>query len=270
MKYIKKNLVRLAVSASFFAISLIYFSCSDSTSPDAEQGRIKITMVDAPAAYDQINIVVNRVEVHKAINDSTSGWYVINNTPATYNLLTLRNGASVILGFNSLDAGHYSQIRLIIGSGSNVVVNGVTYSLDVPSGEQSGIKLNHEFNIESGVMFELLLDFDAEHSIVLTGNNQYKLKPVIRLVPMIISGTILGKINPPSAAGVVYAISGTDTMVTVAENLFGAFKFMALLQRTYNVEVFSANPAYNDTTITGVSVIAQHDTDLGTINLSVK
>lgn len=270
MKYIKKNLVRMAVFASFFAISLIYFSCSDSASPIEGQGQIKIHMVDAPADYDQINIVVNRVEVHQAINDSTSGWFIINNTPATYNLLTLRNGASVILGFNSLDAGHYSQIRLILGSGSNIVVNGVTYPLDVPSGEQSGIKLNHEFNIEPGVIYELLLDFDAEHSIVLTGNNQYKLKPVIRLVPMIISGTISGKINPPSAAGVVYAISGSDTMVTVAENLFGTFKFMALLQRTYNVEVFSADPAYNDTTITNVSVTAQHDTDLGTINLSIK
>lgn len=270
MRNIKKNLTRLALFASFLVIGLTYFGCSDSASPDSGQGRLKITMVDAPAAYDEINIVVDRVEVHKADNDSTGGWFVINNTPATYNLLTLRNGASVVLGSNSLDAGHYTQIRLILGTGSNIVVNGVSYPLEVPSGQQTGIKLNHSFNIESGNLYELTLDFDAERSIVLTGNNQYKLKPVIRLVPMIISGTISGKINPLSAAGVVYAISGPDTVVTVAENLFGSFKFMALLQGTYDVQVLSADPAYNDTTITNVSVTAQHDTDLGTINLSLK
>lgn len=269
MRYIK-NLIRLAVFSSFFAAVIFVFGCSDSTSPESGQGQIKITMVDAPAAYDQINIVVNRVEVHSSGSDSSNGWFVINNNSATYNLLTLRNGASVILGDNSLDAGQYSQIRLILGSGSNIVANGVTFPLDVPSGEQTGIKLNHAFEIQSGVLYELMLDFDAEHSIVLTGNGQYKLKPVIRLVPMVISGTISGKINPVNAAGFVYAISGTDTIVTVAENIFGSFKLMALLQRTYSVKILSENPAYNDTTITNVTVVAKQNTDLGTINLSLK
>ncbi len=270
MRNTKENLIRLAFFASFFAISLIYFSCSDSASPETGQGQIKITMVDAPAVYDQINIVVDRVEVHRSGSDSISGWFVINNNTATYDLLRLRNGASVVLGNNYLDAGNYTQIRLIIGTGSNIVVNGITFPLDVPSGEQTGIKLNHAFEIQSGVIYELMLDFDAEHSIVLTGNGQYKLKPVIRLVPTIISGTISGKINPVSAAGYVYAISGTDTSVTIAEPILGSFKLMALTQRTYRVEIFSANTAYNDTTITNVTVVAQQNINLGTVNLSVK
>jgi len=105
---------------------------------------------------------------------------------------------------------------------------------------------------------------------VLTGNGQYKLKPVIRVIPIVISGTISGKINPVDAAGYVYAISGTDTAGTIAETITGSFKLMALLQQTYRVEVFSANAAYNDTTITNVIVVAKQNTDLGTINLSVK
>jgi hypothetical protein len=268
MIQIKEKLIRLAVLFSFSAAAIFIFSCSDSTSSETGQGQIKITMVDAPADYDQINIVVDRVEVHRSSSDSTSGWFVINNNSATYNLLTLRNGASVILGNNSLDAGSYTQIRLIIGTGSNIVVNGVTYPLEIPSGEQSGLKLNHAFVIESGLLYELILDFDAEHSIVLTGNGQYKLKPVIRCVPTIISGAISGKINPISAAGYVYAISGIDTSVTIAEPITGSFKLMALLQRTYRIEVFSANPTYNDTTITNVIVVAQQNNNLGTINLS--
>lgn len=270
MRHIKEKLIRFAVFAIFVAAGISIFSCSDSTSTESGQGQIKITMVDAPAGYDQINIIVTRVEVHRTGSDSTAGWFVINNNTVTYDLLTLRNGASIILGNNSLDVGRYSQIRLIIGTGSNIVVDGVTYPLDVPSGEQTGIKLNHQFDIQEGLLYELMLDFDAEHSIVLTGNGQYKLKPVIRLVPTIISGTISGKINPPSAAGYVYAVSGIDTMVTLAEPIFGSFLLMALPQKTYNVEVFSADPAYNDTTIYNVVVIAQQNTDLGAINLSIK
>jgi hypothetical protein len=45
---------------------------------------------------------------------------------------------------------------------------------------------------------------------------------------------------------------------------------MGLLERTYRVEVFSADPAYNDTTITNVIVVAQQNTNLGTIYLSIK
>ncbi len=267
---IKENLIRLTVFVSFLAISLLLFNCTDSTSPETGQGQLKLSMVDAPAGYDQVNIVVTRVEVHKSGADSNSGWFVLNNNSATYDLLTLRNGASVVLGNSSLDAGFYSQLRLIIGTGSNVVVNGVAYPLEIPSGEQTGIKLNHSFEIQSGLIYELLLDFDAGHSIVLTGNNQYKLKPVIRIVPLIISGTISGKINPISAAGYVYAISGADTISTIAEPITGSFKLMALLQQTYRVEVFSANVAFNDTTINNVAVIAKQNTDLGTINLSAK
>ena len=270
MSFIKRKPLQLAVLFSFSVLALFVFRCSDSTSPETGQGQLKITMVDSPAEYDEVNIVVTRVEVHRANNDSTNGWFIINNNTATYDLLRLRNGASVILGNNYLDAGSYTQIRLIIGTGSNIVVNGVTYPLEIPSGEQTGVKLNHAFEIQSGVIYELILDFDAEHSIVLTGNGQYKLKPVIRLVPAIISGTISGKINPISAAGYVYAISGTDTSVTIAESILGSFKLMALTQRTYRVEISSANPAYNDTTITNVAVVAQQNIDLGTINLSLK
>jgi len=271
LSYRKENIIRLAAIMCSITVAMLIFSCSDSTSPDpGGQGQIKISMVDSPAGYNEVNIVVIRVEVHEADAESNDGWFVINNNTATYDLLLLRNGASVVLGNHSLNAGHYTQIRLIIGTGSNVVVDGVTYPLEIPSGEQSGVKLNHQFEIQPGLLYELLLDFDAERSIVLTGNGQYKLKPVIRLIPVVISGSISGKINPVSATGFVYAISGTDTALTIAEPITGSFMLMALLQQTYRVEVFSADPSYNDSTITNVVVVVQHNTDLGTISLSLK
>ncbi len=270
MKDLRKKIFEFSIIGFLFVFALFIIGCSDSTSPDSGQGEIKITMVDAPAGFESINIVVTRVEVHKADVDSSSGWVIINNNMATYDLLTLRNGASAILGTNSLDAGNYTQIRLFIGEGSNIVVDGVSYPLDIPSGSQSGLKLNHEFQIQSGLIYELLLDFDAQHSIVLTGNGQYKLKPVIRVIPMVLSGTISGIINPITSLASVSSISGTDTVSTIAEISNGSFKLMGLLHGTYNVKVSSGIALYNDTTIVNVMVEAKQNTDLGTINLSLK
>jgi hypothetical protein len=271
MRFIKENLIRLVVFISFSISALFILGCSDSTSPGDGQGLIKITMVDSPADFDHVNIVVTRVEVHKADSDSSSGWVVVNNNLATYDLLTLRNGASVVLGDNSLDVGRYTQIRLILGTGSNVVVNGTVFSLDVASGAQTGIKLNREFEIQEGLIYELLLDFDAQRSIILTGNGQYKLKPVIKVVPTIISGSISGKVNPLNAGASIYVMSGTDTVSsTLAESSSGSFKLMALLAGTYSVKVSPGNVIYNDTAIANVVVTAKQNTDLGTISLSLK
>lgn len=270
----RNNTKRLLLSVFFFSFlagAAFVFSCSDdSTSPETGKGEFQLTMIDNPASYDEVNIVVTSVEVHSNQLDSTSGWFTINNIPGTYDLLTLRNGASAVLGNNELEAGQYSQIRLIIGTGSNVVVDGITHPLDIPSGAQSGLKLNHAFQIQPGLLYELILDFDAERSIVLTGNNQYKLKPVIRLVPTVISGTISGIVNPIFAAGVIYAINGPDTVSTVANPVTGYFQLMALLQKTYRVEILSADAAYHDTTIPNVTVTAEQNNDLGTITLSGK
>ena len=268
MKFVK--ILRLFLYLSIFGATIFIFSCSDSISPENDQGQIKITLVDGPGDFDQVNIVVTRVEVHKSGSDSSSGWFVINNNVATYNLLSLRNGASAVLGNNSLDAGNYTQIRLIIGTGSNIVINGDVYSLDVPGGAESGVKLNHAFDIETGLVYELMLDFDAEHSIIQTGSGQYKLKPVIRLVPAVISGTISGRINQTNALAAINTITGIDTVRTFADPTSGSFMLMALIQGTYNVKVFPTNELYRDTTILNIAVVAKQNTDLGTISLRLK
>jgi len=246
---------------------LFYTGCSNdnSTGPAPNKnGEFKLTMVDSPANYDAVNIVVTRVEVHMA-ND-TSGWVVVNPVPHTYDLLQLVNGASVVLGDTSLAPGHYTQIRLIIGDSSNVVVNGVPFPLIIPSGFQTGIKLNHEFDITAGNLYELLLDFNADRSIHLNGTGQYILDPVIRVEPVVTSGSISGQVLPGEADAEISTLVGTDTVSTVP-NSEGFFSLMTLPAGTYNVNIIPNNLAYKDTTISNVQVTAGHDTNIGVITL---
>lgn len=260
--------MKVLIILSFLGL-FIYSGCSDeSTNPvDEGNGRMKIYLVDSPSSFDSVIICVTSVEVHKADGDSTSGWLTINDSLRYFDLLLLRNGASAVLGDTSLAAGHYTQIRLIIGDGSYVVDGGIKHDLEIPSGSQTGIKLIHQFTIESGKVYELLLDFNVEKSIVITGTGQYQLKPTIRVIPVVISGSISGQVSPPDALPVIWTVKGTDTITTYAD-LLGFFKLMALYEGSYNVNITPTNPIYADTVIAGVQVIANQDTDIGTIVLN--
>jgi hypothetical protein len=179
----------------------------------------------------------------------------------------LTNGNFDILGSNKLDIGHYSQIRLKIGTGSNVVVNGVRHDLEIPSGSQSGLKLNHAFDIQADALYELTLDFDASRSIHVTGNNRYSMRPVIRVVANVISGSVSGVVSPAMAMAQISTTIGSDTVMTYANELTGGFKLMALPAGTYSIKIESGINLYADSTVTGVNIISQQNTDIGTIVL---
>jgi hypothetical protein len=264
--------MKLVVISAFLAfITLI--SCSDQTTnvpTDEQNGSIRIYLVDSPSQLDSVIICVTRVEIHKSGSDSTSGWFVINDSTRYFDLLLLTNGASAVLGDTSLAPGKYTQIRLIIGDGSYVIDQGVKHNLEVPSGSQSGLKLNHQFTIESGKLYELLLDFNVDKSIVITGNGKYKLKPTIRVMPIVISGSISGQVLPLDAQPTIWAFYGIDTVTTYTD-LQGFFKLLALPAGFYDVNILPADTlVYRDTTITNVQVMADQDTDIGTVTLETR
>jgi hypothetical protein len=255
-------------------LTFAFIGCSktSTTFPQSGTGTMQVSMMDSPASYDQVNIVIDSVQVHIATSDSTSGWTTLNKVPATYDLLKLVNGANTVIGSATLPVGQYSQIRLYIGSGSTIVVNGVTKSLTTPSGSQSGVKLNVDATIQSDVTYVLTIDFDANRSIVTTGNPSnptYILKPVIRAVATATTGSIAGVVAPPSTRASVWAYGQVDTVTTSADTT-GSFKLAYLNPETYSVYIASGDTSYNDTTISNVNVTAGITTNLDTITLSHK
>jgi len=266
LNYTERRIMNKYVFIAALIMAVIIGCTDNATEPVQGTGILKAYLVDSPSSFDSVIIFVKQVDVHRSGNDSTSGWYVINNTLRSFDLLQLRNGASAVLGDSVLPSGDYTQIRMKLDDGNYVIDNGTKYDLTVPSGMQTGIKLNHSFTIEPNTLYELILDFNVDKSIHITGTGEYKMKPVIRVMPMVISGAVSGQVLPLDAQATVFTVIGNDT-VTTYPDIDGFFKLMALPAGTYNIEIHPENAVYKDTLISNINVLANQDTNIGLVQL---
>jgi hypothetical protein len=271
--------ILMAVALSILLLGVVILAgCSDSTAPEnTAPGRIKLNMIDAPGDYDEVNVHIVRIEVHRADADSTddgkddeSGWSVISTDSMMVDLLTLTDGHGVSLADTLLPAGRYTQVRLILGGENTVVVGGIEYDLEIPSSMNTGIKLIHGFTIEPDALYQATLDFDADRSIHMTGNGQYKMKPVIRIIVDRISGGLEGTVLPAEARAMIWTVSGADTVTAWADTLTGAFGFVMLPEGSYDLNFSATAGAYRDSAVAGVGVTAGDVTDIGTVTLEAE
>lgn len=190
-------------------IGLLTTPGDDSIVP--RKGILKIYLTDASGDYkvnDSINyeaifITISRIEVHIA-GDEGGEWIVcqlindINDNGETFDLIELKYEKIVeLLSDEELTPGKYTQIRLIIPKASVLLTTEKREDVEVPSGDQTGIKLIHPFEIIENETTELTIDFDAEKSVVKTDNGEYILKPVIKVT----SSTTINNTTPVNGDG---------------------------------------------------------------------
>ena len=233
-------------------LALVVAGCGSDGGGSTQPGVLGVSITDAPACgFNAVNVTVDKVRVHQSssANEDSAGWTDITLNPARkINLLTLNdptqlNFALESLGETPLEAGHYTQLRLVLvpTSGSTPLANSVVLSaqpnneiaLETPSAVHSGIKLIHQFNVASGQRVDLLLDFDACKSIVAHKNGTYKLKPVIKVIPFVLNG-IEGFVDTnllDSNVVVSAQMSGEIVRATVPNTVTGKF-FLARLDPT--------------------------------------
>lgn len=262
------------VLVGFLALAIIQVlgGCGenqDTATGPGGTGVISVRLTDAPAVYDALTIVVDSVRVHVDSGDTVSGWYTISRGPAHYDLLTYVNGRDTVIAEGPVPSGRYTQMRLYIGSGGSVTRGGRVYPLVIPSGMQSGLKLNIQADIVSGATYEVALDFEADHSIVATGSGGYVLKPVIKVITTALSGSLTGQVLPDTADAAVLAIMGTDTTTTVT-GPSGHFTFKYLVPGLYLVRCTPADTSYQIKDLPNEEVAAGQMTDIGAVILQVR
>lgn len=259
----------MAATMVLITTTILILSCQkgiNSNNPSSSAPHLKIYLTDAPASYDAVLIDVQSVEINYT-TDSTSGWHTISGVATgTYNLLDLVNGTDTLLADSNVPVGTISQVRLILGSNNAVVVNGDTLALTTPSAQQSGLKINVHQRVDSGLLYNLVLDFDAARSIVKTGNNKYILKPVIRGNFQLDLGRIRGVVTPDSVTTSVLAILGTDTTGTFTDSN-GNYQISGLSASTYSMLFIPSDTAFFTAQRSGINVSLGTITVVDTVHL---
>lgn len=218
-------------------------------------GTLGVSLTDAPSCgYDKVYVTVSKVRVHKSASaaETDDGWTDIAVDPAKsrIDLLSLTNGLLAPLGQAPLEAGHYSQVRLVLnGNSGNGLANAVVLAgqtnetpLITPSAVQSGLKLVNEFDIVAGQRAELVLDFDACKSIVARGNGSYALKPVVKVLPSLLNGVdgYVSTATPLSDVHVSAQQNGEIVSSTVPD-AEGRFYLSRLVPGNYDVVITASD-----------------------------
>lgn len=195
-------------------------ACDDVTG--SEDARMRVLLTDAPidyigAAYVDIG------EVHLLGSGNGDGdedriVLSLDGTDGLVNLLDLQGAATATLAEADLDPGFYSQLRLIVEEARVELAEGYEFNdgstemdLFVPSGAQTGIKLNLSgadadedggpLEIRPGETV-LVVDFDVSRSFVIQGNpetpagiNSVLFTPTLRVTVNDVAASISGTVS---------------------------------------------------------------------------
>jgi hypothetical protein len=259
------------------------------------KGTLKIYLTDAPGDYKEVNINISRIDGHIALEDEEGYWEILKDWPdgLPIDLLTLED-VSILLASLELEPNKYTQLRLfLMGEEGDawLVLNDSFLTekpLEIPSVYQTGIKLNRPFEIVAGSITKLTIDFDAEKSVIKTGNGKYKMKPVIHVTSETYSegeelpegsGSVSGSVSyygydSEGLELILVGIVGASVELTGGVYIFantattledGSFSLVNVPAGTYTLNVVAEG--YDDYS-ESIEVIAGSDTEVNVVLLS--
>jgi hypothetical protein len=201
----------------------------------AKDSTLSLSITDAPV-HDALKVEVNFSGVEIKPKDGSAVTYSICKDPTdgsnppiieqgdcsasapsfvTIDLLQQTAGASYLL-LDQVDAppGEVNWVRLTLTdpAGKITLSSGAEHPLTVPSGNQTGLKINRGFTVPEAGEARIVIDFDVRKSVIRTGKN-YKLKPTLRLVEKFgaIQGMVATALRPPGCLGPsVYVFEGAN------------------------------------------------------------
>ncbi|MHB8667817.1 MAG: DUF4382 domain-containing protein [Burkholderiales bacterium] len=216
-----KTITRYSILAVLLAgFSLLLAACGSSSGSGASggTGTLSLNVTDGPVyTADHVYIQFHGIELQPSSGGRITLYYcqdpmdaaktVVSETacttpaaPEQLDLLALNGGLTgLLLDTYTLPAGRYDWIRLMVDTGgtldSYVADSTGDHELTIPSGAETGLKLNRGFDVAADGHADFTVDFDLSKSIHVTGTGEYMLRPTLRLVDSIETGSIAGTVS---------------------------------------------------------------------------
>ena len=196
--------------------------CGGGSSDDSSDGNGSLTLglVDGPVeGAEQVVVAFTGIELKPdngppmepiPMDESACDDFDSATGTCSINLLDLVGTDRRVVFSESLPAGHYQWVRLLVNAERNVMdsylvtLDGRMCSLYIPSGSETGLKIVSGVTVTANGVSDYTLDFDVRKSITnppgLSDPDQqcadnYVLKPAIRIVDTTEVGTVAGTVD---------------------------------------------------------------------------
>jgi hypothetical protein len=241
------NWARLTLEPSMLRRTLAILSavaltaCGDNSAPvtTATSGKTSVLLTDAPFPYDS----VARVDVFiVSIAASTTAdtmpgsqgtWTVLAAPNRAFNLIDLQNGTTALLGENTVPAGQYRAVRMIIDTDKSSVTSVRGNAIPVAWQSSTGRPTLYA-RVEAPVQIgsaggALVIDFDVGRSFLCLGatcSTGLTFSPVFRAVDAGATGSISGTVRADASGGGQSVANSSISVLVVEPPLAGDSGFI--------------------------------------------
>lgn len=193
-------------------------------------GTLSLNLTDAPVdGATEVVVAFSGIELHHTDGQTVS---IDFSSTKTIDLIKLQNGVTGALTDGAaVPAGNYDWMRLKVLADKNAqgqsyikLMTGAQYPLWIPSGAETGLKLNRPFTVAQGSTTRLVIDFDLRKSITAPPGQDpnYIMRPTLRLLDQLQVGKLTANVDlaalaiaqlgatatPASCKAGVYVFSG--------------------------------------------------------------
>ena len=197
-----KSFSRVAGLAVMFA-SVFVGGCGGGGSGSGGMGSLSLNLTDAPVdGATEVVVVFSGIELHHTDGATTT---VDFSSPKSIDLIKLQNGVTGALTDGAaVPAGNYDWMRLKVLADKNTqgqsyikLLTGAQYPLWIPSGAETGLKLNRAFTVAQGSTTRLVIDFDLRKSITAPPGQDpnYIMRPTLRLLDQLQVGKLTANVD---------------------------------------------------------------------------
>lgn len=162
---------------------------SGATVSAAKTAQFQIHLTDAPLDAKSVFVNIDHIEILMS-KGGKEGRVILAENFGPVDLLTLRNGVLLPMANIEVPVGVSAhQIRLVLKEEGHYVVknDNSICQMKTPSAQKTGVKvlLTSPVTFEAKKNYSMVVDFDAEKSVVTQGNGGCLLKPVLKITSLL-------------------------------------------------------------------------------------